>query len=158
MSMPLGPELYLDNSSLCCSWTYLHYRGLCCTLICLHIGVWASPGRVCTTDSCSAHGQVSSTGPWAASGRVWTTVACAAPGLFNITVGFAPLGSVNTLGPELHLDVSALQVLCFTWMCFLYIWALDTPRRVYTTEYCTAPRHFYFTGPWSAPGHFTPLF
>ncbi len=91
----------------CCVWTtvaystcaasglnYIHYTDLCCTRKCLWTGAWPSPGRIYTTDSCSAPGRVSSTGAWAAPecvssvsstgalaslGRVHTTESCAAP-------------------------------------------------------------------------------
>jgi hypothetical protein len=123
--------LCLHNSRVCCSWTYLHYRVLCCTRICPHIGAGASPGSVCTTDSGAALRPVytlqglSSTGTclhnrvlcctWtgflyraqSAPGCVRTTIACAAPGIIYTT---ETLGPVYTLGPELHLGVSTLQI------------------------------------------------
>ncbi len=34
-----------------CSWTCLHYRGLCCSWRCLHTGAWAATGCVYTKDA-----------------------------------------------------------------------------------------------------------
>ncbi len=60
-------------------------------------GSWTAYESVCTTEACAAPGGVYTTWALAASERVCTTEACAAP------------GGVYTQGPELHLNVSALQ-------------------------------------------------
>jgi hypothetical protein len=101
-------RVWTTVSSLCCSCTYLHYKGLCCTRTCLHTGAWTCLNfRVL----CCTY-RLSCTGPELAldnSGHVWTIVAGAPPGLMNTTETCAALGPVYTQGPELDLDVSTLQ-------------------------------------------------
>ncbi len=129
----------LDNSSLFSSWTYLHYRYLCCTRTCLHTRAWASPGFVCTTKSCAASGRVSLPGPELhldVSGQLYS--ACAAPGLIYIF-------TTDTCA-VLQSDVSThYRVLCCIKTCFQYsTGALAAPGCVYTIESCAAPRRFIF--------------
>jgi hypothetical protein len=67
-----------------------------CTSTFCTTGAWAASGRVHTAEAVLLL-EVSATDAWAESGRVCTTEVCAAPGVST------------PQGPELHLDVSALQ-------------------------------------------------
>jgi len=59
------------------TWTCLHYTWSCLDNSSLH--VLLSDLSIYTTNSCTAHGRVSSTGALSAPGRVHTTESCAAP-------------------------------------------------------------------------------
>jgi hypothetical protein len=70
-----GLELLLENRSMCCSWSYLHYSTEAC----------ATFGCICTAEPC------------ASPAVVWTIVACAAPGLIYNTGNCITLGCVYTI-------------------------------------------------------------
>jgi len=143
---PQGPELHLvlsENRSLCCSLTYLHTKDSTALWCVYTVQACTAPRVVYTTvqdlsctwtclassSLCCFYWGVSITGTWAPDGGVCITESCAAHGWVSSTVPWAALGSVYTLGPKFHQDVSALQSLVLlsdqsthwglsiTWMC-----------------------------------------
>jgi hypothetical protein len=54
---------WLDNMSLCCSWTCLHYRGVSCTLTYLDHCSLCCYWIVYATEACDAAGHVYTLGP-----------------------------------------------------------------------------------------------
>ncbi len=86
MSTPQGSMLHLDSRSLCCSWTSLHRKSLSCTWKCLHyIGLCCSQMCLLNTGlSCTWH--------------------C-------LDINNHVSAGVYTTEPELHLNISTLQLL-----------------------------------------------
>jgi hypothetical protein len=129
--------VYLYKSSQCCSRIYLHYRCLCFTRNCLH----TMPEL--HLDLCAVYCRVLCC-TW--TGLLYRTLSCTWMCLDNnsslhvllldlstfTTETCTALGCVYTLAPELHLDISTLQIsvlhldmflyrsLSCAWTCFLY--------------------------------------
>ncbi len=140
-TLALSALHYSIQGSLCCFWTCLHYRGLCCSWRSLqstpqgpelHLDVSALQEPVLLLEVSTVY----TTGAWAASGRVCTTEACVLPEMLPQR-------------PELHLNVSALQrhVLLLE-VSTTEAWTASVC--VCTTEACAAPGGVYTAGSWAA--------
>jgi hypothetical protein len=145
-----SPSCTMDNRSvcLCCSCTYLHYRGLYFSWRCLHYTIangpellldnrtFAAPGFIFTTEDC-------------AFGSVYTAEVCGAPGGVYFTNFIAQ-------GLELLLEYRSM---CCSWSYLHYSTEVcatfggictaepcASPAVVWTTVACAAPGLIYNTG------------